>query len=259
MTGSRQTELARLLHLVGGSRFWNPGSSSPVVCRYPFWYPEVSSVAATSGRALKPRREDVKSPVLRSALGGLLTMSLLLVCGGCENHDGNHWQRVVCEVQSVNAGQPLVSAFLNAGSDGVVGTSDDFVPIDSVPVTFHARPYGSTIMLPEDGAHSWFQVTSYDLVWENPVGVPVDLTPHNVTGGGASAMVPVYEEGGTSVLVVGIDMKNAPWFVDLYSGDIEPFQANANLTFHGHESGSDKMVQIHTGLRVHFIPVIVQN
>jgi hypothetical protein len=114
-------------------------------------------------------------------------------------------------------------------------------------------------MLPEDGAHSWFQVTSYDLVWENPAGVPVDLTPHNVTGGGASAMVPVYEEGGTSVLVVGIDMKNAPWFVDLYSGDIEPFQANARLTFHGHESGSDKMVQIQTGLRVHFIPVIVQN
>jgi hypothetical protein len=82
----------------------------------------------------------VKSPVLRSALGGLLTMSLLLVCGGCENHDGNHWQRVVCEVQSVNAGQPLVSAFLNAGSDGVVGTADDFVPIDSVPVSSTRAP-----------------------------------------------------------------------------------------------------------------------
>lgn len=199
----------------------------------------------------------MKSTVMRAALGGLLTLSLLLAMGGCENHDGNHWQRLVCEVQSVNAGQPLVSAYLHAGADGIVGNDDDYHPIDSVMVIFHARPYGSTIMLPQDGAHSWFQVTSYDLLWQNVPGVPVDLTAHNVLGGVANAMVPVYEEGGTSVLIAGMDMKNAPWFVDVYTGDIEPFQANARLVFRGHESGSDKLVEIEAGIRVHFIGVIV--
>jgi hypothetical protein len=199
----------------------------------------------------------VKSTVLRSALGGLLTLSLLLAMGGCENHDGNNWQRLVCEVQSVNAGQPLVSAYLHAGSDGIVGTLDDYQPIDSVVVMFHARPYGATIMLPQDGAHSWFQVTSYDLLWQNVPGVPVDLTAHNVLGGAANARVPVYEEDGTGVLIVGIDMKNAPWFVDIFTGDLPPFQANAQLIFRGSESGSDKIVEIPTSIRVHFIGVIV--
>lgn len=201
----------------------------------------------------------MKSPVLRSALGGLLTLSLLLASSGCENHDGNNWQRVVCEVQSVNEGMPLISAYLHAGSDGIVGTNDDYQPIDSVVVIFHARPYGSTIMLPEDGAHSWFQVTSYDLFWENVPGIPINLSAHDVIGGVATAMVPVYEEGGTAVLISGADMKAATWFEDVFYGTRPSFQANARLVFHGRESGSDKTVSIETGLRVHFIGVITTN
>ncbi len=199
----------------------------------------------------------MKSRAMHSAIGGLLILCGLLVSGGCENHDGNEWQRVVCEVQQVNAGNPLVSAYLNAGSDKIVGTDDDFQPIDNVQVIFHARPYGSTITLPEDGAHSWFHITRYDLVWETGPGAP-DLSAHDVTGGYTEAMVPVYEEAAASVLVAGSDMKNSSWFVDLYTGDLPEFQANARITFYGTESGSDEEIAVEAGLRVHFIGVLVE-
>jgi hypothetical protein len=200
----------------------------------------------------------VKSRALRTALGGLLVLTGLMTVVGCANNDGNDWQRLVCDVQSVNNGQPLVSAFLHAGSDRIVGTDDDYVPIDHVQVVFHARPYGQQIMLPEDGAYSWFQVERYDIEWTTDPGAPVDLTPHNITGGTIAAMVPVYEEAAAAPLVVGIDMKSAPWFVDLYNGNIPSFQANANFTFYGHETGSDEEVAIEAGMRVTFISVIVE-
>ena len=201
----------------------------------------------------------MKSRALQSALGGLLVVTVLMTMVGCENNDGNDWERLVCDAQSVNTGMPLVSAFLNAGNDDEVGTDDDFQPIDTVLVVFHARPYGSAIMLPEDSAYSWFQIYAYDITWETDPGAPADLSPHDVTRASIDVMVPVYEEGGSSVLVVGIDMKNAPWFVDIFTGDIPSFQANANFTFYGHESGSDKEVAISAGMRVNFIGVAVSD
>lgn len=200
----------------------------------------------------------MKSRAMLSALSALVLLVSLVALTGCENHDGNEWQRLVCDVQSVNAGAPLISAYLNAGSDRITGTDDDFQPLDSVPVIFHARPYGSTITLPEDAAHSWFQIDRYDLIWENDPGAPVDLTPHNVYGGTVDAMVPVYEEGAASVLIAGADMKNSPWFVDLFTGNIDEFQANALIVFYGHESGSSENVTVQAGLRVHFIGVITE-
>lgn len=201
----------------------------------------------------------MKSRVMQTAVGAAMLLAALTLLAGCENHEGNDWQRLVCDVQSVNGGSPLVSAYLSAGPDREVGTEDDFQPIDSVNVIFHARPYGSTMTIPEDGAYSWFQIERYDLEWENPSSVPVDLTGFNVEDGNIDVMVPVHEEGAASVLMVGIGMKNAPWFVDVYTGDMESFQADAHLTFYGHESGSEEEIVLEAGCRVHFIGVIVED
>ena len=204
----------------------------------------------------------MKSRAMQTALCGLLILSGLMAFSGCENHDGNEWDRLVCEVQSVNAGAPLISAYLNAGSDRITGTEDDYQPIDSVLVMFHARPYSSSVVLPEDGVYSWFHVTSYDVVWETDDDCPVDLSQYNIVGGQTDAMVPVNEEAGASVLLVDTHMKNDandPWFLNLYNGSVPSFQANANITFHGHESGSDEDIEIDAGIRVSFISVLVES
>ncbi len=191
-----------------------------------------------------------------AVFGGILALAGLLSLGGCSDDGANDSQRLVCDVMTVNAGSPLVCAYVNAGSDQTVGTDDDYQPIDSVQVIFHARPYGSTVFVPEDGAYSWFEVTRYDITWDAPAGAP-DLSVHDVQGGAAYAMVPVYEEGAVSVLVAGMDFKSAQWFSDLYNDVIPPFQATAHLTFYGHESGSDEEVAIEAGLQVNFIGVVI--
>lgn len=199
----------------------------------------------------------MKSRAMQNAMGALMFLIALFVLSGCENHEGNDWERLVCDVQVTNAGAPLVAAYLDAGADQTAGTEDDFQPIDSVQVIFHARPYSSNIIIPEDGVYSWFQVERYDLEWENNPLVPVDLTQHNVYDSVIDVMVPVNEEAGGSVLVSGVDMKSAPWFVDIYTGDLAAFQADAHITFYGHESGSSEEIELPAGVRVHFIGVKV--
>jgi len=212
------------------------------------------TVTAPRGRTPNPGREDVKSRALFSAIVGLL----ILTVGGCANPDGNDFQRVVCDVDLVSGGSPVISAYLNAGSDNIVGSDDDYQPIDVVELIFHARPYGNTVLIPEDGAYSWFQVDGYDIVWETE-GTAPDLSAWNVSRGSLDLRVPIYEEYASSVLLVGIDMKNASWFVDIYTGDIPSFQANARFTFYGHESGSNEEVAMEAGVRVNFIGVVTDN
>jgi len=181
-----------------------------------------------------------------------LVLAALLAGSGCSNNDGSEWQRLVCEVESVNAGAPLVSAYLNVGSDGIEGTTDDYLPIDIVPVVFHARPYSSTIMLPEDAPNSYFHVTHYDLEWVPGPTAPQELTQYNVERAPCEARVPVYEEAAVAILVADRGMKEEPWYLALYNDRAMSYQANARLTFYGHETGSDEEIEIDAGLQVTF-------
>lgn len=176
---------------------------------------------------------------------------------GCSDNS-NELNRLVCEVESVNGGLPLVSAALNLGNDGVPGGGDDFTPIDSVPVIFRARAYNATMNIPDDGTYSSFIVTGYDLTWSSSdPNAPAGLTDYNITGGVTSAKVPIEDDIVVSVLVAPLGMKSAPWFQDIYSGAAPSFTANALLTFKGHVSGTDHVVEIPAGLMVNFIGTVV--
>lgn len=183
-------------------------------------------------------------------------IAVLAVLAGC-SEDGNEWQRLVCEVQSVNAGNPLVSAYLDAGNDRQEDTNDDYLPIDIVPVVFHARPYSSVITLPEDGPNSYFDVVAYDLTWNPGPSCPPELTAYNVVNAPCYARVPVYEEGAVGILIADRGMKEQPWYQALYLDRGLSFNATADLTFYGHESGSDELIEIPAGLQVTFYGVSV--
>lgn len=189
------------------------------------------------------------------ALKTCLMLALgLLALTGCSNHDGNEWQRLVCEVESINSGQPLVSARINVGADGLPNTADDVWPIDIVPVLFRAREYGSTIYLPEDGAYSWFHVTNYDLTWVPGPNCPDDILDYNITNGMVETVVPVHENGSASILIADLTMKQQPWFAAAVAGP--GFTAACQLTFKGHESGSSQIVNINAGFMVTFIDAV---
>lgn len=196
-----------------------------------------------------------------------LILMLALAAGlsalaGCSNGDNNELQRLVCEVYSVNAGAPLVSAYLNSGNDKIIGTDDDFLPIDWVNVMFQARSYNSNMVIPENGTYSWFHVTGYDLIWHPGPGAPAELTDYNVTGGMADAIVPVNDQGVVAILVADRTMKEQPWFRQLYDDLLDPtaldssFSAFLEFKFYGHESGSETVVTIPAGMAVTFFGAV---
>lgn len=182
----------------------------------------------------------------------LITTGILVALSGCANPDSNEWERLVCEVEQINDGTPLLSAYADVGNDNIAGTEDDVLTVDWVPVIFRARPYNMGMILPEDSPYSSFQVTSYDLTWHPIANAPAGLTDHNITGGLMDVLVPVYNDAAGSVLIADRVLKEEPWFLDLINIPGHSFTANCELTFYGHETGNSRQVSIPGGFMVTF-------
>jgi hypothetical protein len=189
----------------------------------------------------------------------LMTALVLVALAGCSNHEGNEWERLVCEVESVNAGSPLMSAYADAGADKIGNTEDDIHTVDWVPVVFRARPYSSSVYLPEDGTQSWFHVTSYDLTW-TPMSSEADsLVYHNIVGGLCDVVVPNGEDAVVSVMIADRTLKDSGWFYRTLVTDGTSFTANCALTFYGHETGNSREVAVPAGMVVTFVGFVVDN
>jgi hypothetical protein len=193
----------------------------------------------------------VKSRVLFALIAAALLAS------GCSSDNNNERQRVVCSVQSINGGAPFVSAAVNIGTDAA-NQSDDYVPLDVTSVLFWARPYGSLMTIPEEGAFSSFIITSYDATWTDaPPALAGSLAEYNVTRGLLSARVPINDETLVSFMIAPQQMKGEAW----YPSAVNPvvFMANLQLTFYGHEEGSAHEVAIPAGTTVTFLPAVGTN
>ena len=192
----------------------------------------------------------MKSRVLFALFAAALLMS------GCTTDNNNETQRVVCTVQSINGGAPVISAALNIGTD-VINDNDDFVPLDISEVLFWARPLGSLMTIPEEGSYSAFIITSYDAIWTPGIGAPAELADYNVERGLISARVPINDEVMVAFMVAPQAMKLEPWYPAPNSGTI--FMANLELTFYGHEEGSAHEVAIPAGTTVTFLGNVSEN
>ncbi len=193
-------------------------------------------------------------PVALVAL--LAAFGVLALTTGC-TEDGNEFQRLVCEVQAINGGAPLVSAYLDIGSPS--DPDDDTFPIDVVEVMFHARPYNSSITSVEDFPYSYFHVTGYDLIWHPLTAEGAPLTSYNILDARTDVLVPVNDEGVGAILVADRYMKDAPWFAELYTGSRASFTANCELRFHGHETGSDRDIVVPASFMVTFVGAVSGN
>ena len=199
--------------------------------------------------------ETVNSRVMNLTLIlGLITV--LVGMTGCSDKDANEWERLVCEVESVNVGSPLLSGYVDLGNDGAPGGDDDTYPIDYVPVVFRARPYSMALTIPEDGPYSWFHITGYNLTWIPHPGAPAELTNYNIVGALCDVIVPVNDDALVTVMIAGRQMKEEAWFSILETNGLS-YSANCQLDFIGHESGSDREVIVPGGLLVTFFGAVV--
>ena len=203
----------------------------------------------------------MKIRVLTTTAALALTLVLL---AGCSDQDTNEFNRIVCSAELVNDGTPIVSAYIDYGSDGAPGGTDDTYPIDFANIVFRARPFSlSTMTIPEDDAYSSFQITRYDLIWHPgpnvPVGpLPPPLTDFNIEGAGFELLVPIGEDAVSTFLVVGRPLKEA--LVSGLVGDgTADFTATAELRFWGHDSGSRHEVAVPASVFVYFTGAIYGN
>jgi hypothetical protein len=187
-------------------------------------------------------------------VAALITALGTLVLAGC-TEDGNEWQRLVCEVHSINGGASLLSGYVDIGSP--TNDQDDTYPVDIVEVVFHARPYNRSVVLPEDAPYSYFHVTSYDLIWHPMTPGSEPLVDYNLTGAGTDVLVPVNDEGAGAVLVADRYLKEQAWFIAQVSS--EPMTARCELRFHGHETGSTREVTVVGSFMVNFVYAIADN
>jgi hypothetical protein len=201
--------------------------------------------------------------VLSASLALILS---LVVVSGCSNDNYSEYQRVVCEVELVNDGAPLVAAFVEDGGDGFIGidpvsgTSDDVFPFHSVPVMFRARPYSATTMVvPEDDVYSSFIITGYNLTWQPSPAVPagLDLSQFDVRNAAYYLQVPVYEDAAAALMISDralqdaiFNAQGATWPAGWSPGN--DFTAIASLEFLGHASGTKNQVVIPAGVHVTF-------
>jgi len=177
----------------------------------------------------------------------------LFVLTGCGT-DNAERQRLVAEADLVNGGQPLIVAALNVGDPG--NNTDDFVPIEMVSVVFSARPLNDTMVIPENGTYSTFNVTHYSLEWVLDASTPPGLSAYDVERANITVSIPVNDDVVASVLVASLAMKSEPWFIDMADRITDPFTAGLNITFYGHGSSSEYEVALPAGTHVLFVPEI---
>lgn len=192
-----------------------------------------------------------------------VTLALILSLGlfsGCENDNYSESQRLVCDVQLVNDGAPVLSAYVQDGGDGILDGIDDTRPVDVVSALFRARPYSYNVMtIPEDDVYSSFIITGYNLTWEPVRNVPagLDMSQFNIVNGAFNLQVPVNEDAIGAVMIADLTLKDAALAAIIASGgswadSTNDFTANARLQFIGHETGSKHQVYVNAGVFVTF-------
>jgi hypothetical protein len=211
--------------------------------------------------------ETVKIRVL-TTVAALAVVSGLLV--GCSDDNNSELNRVVCEVEAVNGGVPLISAYVVDGGDGVIGVPpgggdvDDVYTQDAVMMEFRARPYSlSTMTIPENDVYSSFIITGYNLTWVPGANAPagLDMSLYNMVNAPFYLQVPVNDDAESAVLVATRELKeaiyaaqgSAPW---PFAND---FTAAAHLEFIGHDSGSQHEVAVPAGVLVSFTFAVSQD
>jgi hypothetical protein len=183
-------------------------------------------------------------------LKGFLPLALVLLLMpafivGCDAD--NEQQRSVVTVYSMNCRAPVYSdVYGDAGS-----ISDTWVP-----VLFENRPYNALVTTEPGAPHGDFLVTQYTIRWESLDGGAV-LDPRTED---TSFGIPSGEIHGGYIRIVGLEDKVNPIVTPLRTSGIRLMKAN--ITFVGHESGTERETEITTSVTVelaNFIDDDVEN
>jgi hypothetical protein len=160
---------------------------------------------------------------------------VLALFSGCDNNAEQ--QRSVITIVSMNCNAPAFSDVI-----GDLGSLSD----TWVPVVFENRPYNALVATQPGSPHGEFIITEYLVEWVSLDGGAV----MSARGEQTSFAVPSGNLGGAYIRLVGLNEKVDPILVALQAGGTRTMRAN--ITFTGHESGTERDVDVETSVTVEF-------
>jgi len=162
---------------------------------------------------------------------------------GCDNDPEQ--QRSVVTIASLNCNLPVFSDVLEQG-DSLFLLIDDFVAEDWVQVWFYNRPYNGLVITEPVAPHGDFLITDYRIAWTSGSGGPVLATRMEQV----SINVSTRDVATGWIRMVSLADKLDPIIVALRAGGVTFM--TANITFYGHEIGTDRTTTIEARASVEF-------
>jgi hypothetical protein len=169
-----------------------------------------------------------------ASLAALATLAL----SACD--DAPESGRILLSIVEFNLGLPVES-------DVVVddGVNPAYVPEDLVPVTLAARPYNKFVT---GTAHNQVVIDSYHIDWTRTDGGSGALPSRDES---SSIYVQVGEETDATIRLVTWQDKNGPVLSPLV-GTANSIGMRADITFTGHEVGTEEEVTLKTSVSANF-------
>ncbi|NIM19461.1 MAG: hypothetical protein GTO51_03665 [Candidatus Latescibacteria bacterium] len=187
-------------------------------------------------------------------------LAFLLV--SCEdNPEGN---RAVVTVASFNDNAPFFCDVLEQGDSlfdqaGNAVLRDDFIAEDYLKVAFYNRPYNSFIVSPPGYPYGEYLITRYRVEWARVDGGVQVPPPYD---GATSISIPSGELVEGYILLVPFMVKELPFIWTLRyvqaGGTGGEILCVANITFWGHEVGTDRETEVIGSLSVNFADWVIE-
>ncbi len=167
-------------------------------------------------------------------VAAIMVVALPLV-SGCDNNAEQ--QRSVITISSMNCSAPAFSDVI-----GDLGSIAD----TWVPVVFENRPYNALVTTSPGTPHGDFVVTKYRIDWVSLDGGTALSSRVEQT----SFSIPSGKLGGGFIRLVGLLDKTSPVLTALQVIGVRAMQAN--ITFTGHEAGTEREVDVKVSVTVEF-------
>jgi hypothetical protein len=160
------------------------------------------------------------------------------------------YPEVAIEIVDINDQSPVQSAYLSTGPDGVVGTIDDFLPEDSVPVTFRVFNASNPEVPPGD---HYVVMDEFDILWRAITLGGEALTDYTTLESPTHIVIPLDETVTVGVLIASRRMKDIV-LLKLFQ-DGSSFEATCELRFRGTPSWGGASLECIGSVHVSFVGV----
>jgi hypothetical protein len=165
-------------------------------------------------------------------------------------------------IASLNNNSSMVSDVLEQGDSlfrdtGQPVTYDDYIAADGIPVIFYNRPYSRMTATSPGKPFGDFLVTRYTVEWVRTDSASSWTLPPYEAALGIQVPTGQYIEGQIMLVTYENKLHTTLYYLNYLEPLFgEQITMNANITFYGHEIGTNRETAIEASLGVVFVDLV---